>query len=180
MIRDSERPLEGSNACKKLRRKAAPEEKDCWPEVFSDLGEKSDGQALVGDEAGSAELRRKELLQRLSSTAAGEQPLLPQAPKTKVAPSTLAKLSRFSFAGLAEEQQERPETTDYERGTSSERGQDRDRAPGHGGTNPGKRKCFEFGSKSILPGQSLFSTSVIDDGELDVDWEAESTKRPKL
>ncbi|KAI4895691.1 hypothetical protein NFI96_024783 [Prochilodus magdalenae] len=46
--------------------------------------------------------------------------------------------------------------------------------------NPKKRKCFELGSggpAGLLSGFSFFSSSVIDDEVLDVDWEEESSKR---
>ncbi|XP_061099160.1 DNA helicase MCM9 [Conger conger] len=177
--RASERPAEGSKVCKKLRHKATPEEKAYLPEGSGGQGGRNEG----GDSAGDEEQRRQQLLQRLSLATAGEQPhqgpQAPQPPRASVASSTLAKLSRFSFAGSSEERPGKPEATVCER-ANSEMGRGHDLAPGHDGNNPRKRKCFEFGSKSILLGQSLFGSSVIDDGELDVDWEEESSKRAKV
>ncbi|KAJ8275120.1 hypothetical protein COCON_G00097450 [Conger conger] len=177
--RASERPAEGSKVCKKLRHKATPEEKAYLPEGSGGQGGRNEG----GDSAGDEEQRRQQLLQRLSLATAGEQPhqgpQAPQPPRASVASSTLAKLSRFSFAGSSEERPGKPEATVCER-ANSETGRGHDLAPGHDGNNPRKRKCFEFGSKSILLGQSLFGSSVIDDGELDVDWEEESSKRAKV
>lgn len=172
--RDTERPAEGGKVFQKLRRKATAEERDDLPEG---PGVRGKGGAAAGEEAGEEERRRQQLLQRLSSATAGEQ--LPTPPRATVAPSTLAKLSRFSFTGSPEERPAKPEVTVCER-TNSETGQGHDLDPGHAGNNPKKRKCFEFGSKSILPGQSLFSSSLVDDGELDVDWEEESSKRAKV
>ena len=168
--RDTERPAEGSKVCKKLRSKAAAEKQAHLPEGSGDRGKRSEG----GVSAGYEEQRRRQLLQRLSLSTAGAQPPQPQTPRATVASSTLAKLSHFSFADSSEERPGKPEAT-----ARLETGQGHDLAPGHDGNNPRKRKCFEFGSKSILPGQSLFSSSLIDEGELDVDWEEESSKRAK-
>ncbi|XP_035276750.1 DNA helicase MCM9 [Anguilla anguilla] len=175
----TEQPAEGSRALKKLRHKATPEEKDHLPAGSGDRGEGREGRAPAGDEGGAQEQRRLQLLQRLGGAAPGGQPTHPQTPGARVAPATLARLSRFSFTACSEEGPEKPEAAVSER-ASSETGQGRDPAPGHDGSNPRKRKCFEFGSKSILPGQSLFSSSVVDDEDLDVDWEEESSKRAKV
>ncbi|KAJ8355910.1 hypothetical protein SKAU_G00187040 [Synaphobranchus kaupii] len=173
--RDTERPAEGSSVCKKLRRKVTSAEKDCLSVGSRDQGERSEGLVSAGDK----EQRRQQLLQRLSGATAGDRTAQPQPPRAKVSSSTLAKLSHFSFTASSEDRPGNPEASACER-TSSETGEGRDLAAGHAGSNPRKRKCFEFGSKSIFPGQSLFSSSVIDDGDLDVDWEEESSKRAKV
>ncbi|XP_036438592.1 DNA helicase MCM9 [Colossoma macropomum] len=52
---------------------------------------------------------------------------------------------------------------------------------GEQSVNPKKRKCFELGTAGhtgLLSGFSFFSSSIIDDEALDVDWEEESSKRP--
>ncbi|XP_030628078.1 DNA helicase MCM9 [Chanos chanos] len=58
--------------------------------------------SLQEREGRTAELKRQQLLQRLSSLTPVSQPE-PDNPTTKVASSTLAKLSRFSFVTSAEE-----------------------------------------------------------------------------
>ncbi|NP_001084773.1 DNA helicase MCM9 [Xenopus laevis] len=80
----------------------------------------------------------------------------------KVSSSTLAKLARFSFSPPPENQaaETSKETLILPRAV----------APGS------KRKCFELNpstDKTTMSSKSLFSTTDLDDEELDVDWEAE-------
>ncbi|KAJ8396236.1 hypothetical protein AAFF_G00021030 [Aldrovandia affinis] len=170
--RDTEGPAEGSSVSKKLRRKVMSEAKGFLSEGSRDQGERREGSAP----AGVKEHRGQQLLKRLSGAAAVAQP---EASTTTVASSTLAKLSRFSFTASTDEQ---PEVSVCE-SANAETSEGRVLATGHTGSNPRKRKCFEFGSvgsKGIFPGQSLFSSSVLDDEDLDVDWEEESSKRAKV
>ncbi|XP_036406174.1 DNA helicase MCM9 [Megalops cyprinoides] len=167
--RDTEQPAEGSSASRKLRLKVMSEAKDYLAERSRDQGEGSVGAAAAGGE------RRQRLLQRLSAAPAGE----PDSSKTQVSSSTLTKLSHFHFTASADKQ---PGASACE-GADAGAGQGHDPAAGRAGTIPRKRKCFELGtggSKVVLPGQSLFSSSVLDDGELDIDWDEESKKRPKV
>ncbi|KAG7460988.1 hypothetical protein MATL_G00204800 [Megalops atlanticus] len=176
--RDTEQPAEGSSASRKLSLKVMSEAKDYLAERSRDQGEGSVSAAAAGAE------RRQRLLQRLKAAPAGEsgcvvRPVQPDSSKTQVSSSTLAKLSHFPFTAASDKQ---PEASACE-GADAKAGQGHDPAAGQAGTNPRKRKCFEFGSggsKMVLPGQSLFSSSVLDDGELDIDWDEESKKRPKV
>ncbi|KAG9347498.1 hypothetical protein JZ751_005065 [Albula glossodonta] len=172
---DTMQPAEGSSISRKLSHKAASEAKDYLSEGSCDQGKKNESLAA----AEVKEHRRQQLLQRLGSVTTMDQPAQPKPSCATVCSSTLAKFSRFSFTASSDKTSELPEVSVCERtnpGTS-------DLASGHAGSNPRKRKCFEFGSvgsKGILLGQSLFSSSVIDDSDLNVDWEEECSKRAKV
>ncbi|KAI1897496.1 hypothetical protein AGOR_G00083870 [Albula goreensis] len=172
---DTMQPAEGSSISRKLSHKAASEAKDYLSEGSCDQGKKNESLAA----AEVKEHRRQQLLQRLGSVTTMDQPAQPKPSCATVCSSTLAKFSRFSFTASSDKTSEQPEVSVCERtnpGTS-------DLASGHAGSNPRKRKCFEFGSvgsKGILLGQSLFSSSVIDDSDLNVDWEEECSKRAKV
>ncbi|XP_062858615.1 DNA helicase MCM9 [Trichomycterus rosablanca] len=180
--RRSERPAEGSSGSKKLRGRV------------ESLSEES-GPGRGGD---TAENKRLQLLHRLTDS---DSTTRTRPPKTEVASSTLAKLSRFSFVPSNEENpgrnvapappenhgtvekaptrpacdtEERPQNTTN---TTTQRDTTRTEVCG-GGLK--KRKCFELdsaGQKGLFSNLSMFSSSVIDDEALDVDWEEESSKK---
>ncbi|XP_072531598.1 DNA helicase MCM9 [Salminus brasiliensis] len=231
-----ERPADGSSASKKLRQRVEAKVRELPSE------------ALHRESGGSKNMehKRQQLLQKLSGLTSGafksasDQPPMPlqgqSHPTTpKVASSTLAKLSRFSFVSSEEKSQEisstatgqRPkaspvsEDSVMEKASSTVENRHSDTAvvtveerreqkntnpqtlmnsttesgaktsrPCIAGTktedcgaaqglgkqlaNPKKRKCFELGSAGptgLLSGFSFFSSSVMDDDDLNVDWE---------
>lgn len=93
--RCSESPAEGSSACKKLRVRVQPE-------VGETPSEKSRQRNIT---AGDAENKRQQLVNSLRSATPNESGCAaqPHQPKPKVASSTLAKLSAFSFVPSPEE-----------------------------------------------------------------------------
>ncbi|XP_017548008.1 DNA helicase MCM9 isoform X1 [Pygocentrus nattereri] len=227
-------PAGGSSASKKLCQQVEAKVR----EVPSEELDKERGSEDV-------EHKRQQLLQKLSSVASGEPKSAsdppsvalqgPSHPKTlKVASSTLAKLSRFSFVTTVEKTEEKTtvapgqpkpspvskddvtekasspvesaqtrtvertrelrnanpqtllnSTTESGAKTSMPMPEWSGGAQGDGeqSVNPKKRKCFELGiagRTGLLSGLSFFSSSIVDDEALDVDWEEESIKRPNV
>ncbi|XP_068794248.1 DNA helicase MCM9 [Struthio camelus] len=96
----------------------------------------------------------------------------------KVCSSTLAKLSRFSFASRPESKSENPLAVKVD---SSNKGS---RSPllKVRVSNPSKRKSFAFGSASnatVVTRKSLFSIAELDDATLDFDWDEEMRTNPR-
>ncbi|TRY58190.1 hypothetical protein DNTS_017406 [Danionella cerebrum] len=117
-------------------------------------------------------------------------------PRRKVASSTLAKLSKYSFTGSSEEKtaeeitpapavetdlcrkspssQSRKSTSSEVKLTTAQAEDERmevsDGQKEHGRNGESKRRCFEFSSGGLLKGLSLFSASVLEDDDLDADW----------
>lgn len=210
-------PAEGSRANKMLRLGTHKKTKDVSLEVLND---ESTAQKGTFEDTEHQQL----LLSRLNSLSPGENngntnkhpqsPPKTDHPKTKVASSTLAKLSRFSFMGSAEEKTEDktipapPEarvaingstnkvptstlsedqentstqtrknmitdvkTTTLQTGNTRTEASDRQEEFRENAAK--KRRCFELssgGPTGLLKGFSLFSSSVIDDEDLDADW----------
>lgn len=210
-------PAEGSRANNMLRLGTRNKNKDVSSEVLNDESTAQKG-AFEDTE------HQQQLLSRLNSLSPGENnghtnkhpQSLPKTdhPKTKVASSTLDKLSRFSFTGLAEEKtgdetisapselreaingstnkvatstvfedqditstQIRKNITTGVKSSALQTGNTRtepsDRQEEFRENASKKRRCFELssgGSAGLLKGFSLFSSSVIDDEDLDADW----------
>ncbi|ROL52501.1 DNA helicase MCM9 [Anabarilius grahami] len=211
-------PAEGSRANKTLRLGTHKKTKDVSLEVLND---ESTAQKGTFEDTEHQQL----LLSRLNSLSPGENngntnkhhlqsPPKTDHPKTKVASSTLARLSRFSFMGSAEEKTEDktiqapPEaqvaingstnkvststvsedqentstqtrknmitdvkTTTLQTGNTRTEASDRQEEFRENAAK--KRRCFELssaGPAGLLKGFSLFSSSVIDDEDLDADW----------
>ncbi|KAI7800133.1 putative DNA helicase MCM9, partial [Triplophysa rosa] len=222
------RPAEGSSSKEKPLLGDENKPKDLSSEVSS-----KDSRAKKRTE------NHRQLLARANSFSPGEnsdtnsnRPQSPTEqvhPNIKVASSTLAKLSRFSFIALAEEKpgdettptpplaktvistsanntttsareeivNKRTSTLAHITGsqknttlqTKKNATEIRTITPQTGNArtetssvhkaaeqtagNPMKRRCFELGSRGpagLLTGHSLFSSSVLDDDDLDVDW----------
>lgn len=210
-------PAEGSRANNMLRLGTRNKNKDVSSEVLNDESTAQKGTFEDTE-------HQQQLLPRLNSVSPGKnngytnkhRQSLPKTdhPKTKVASSTLDKLSRFSFTGLAEEKTgdetipAPPEpqeaingstnkvatstvfedqeitstqirtniTTDVKSSalqTGNTRTEPSDRQEEFRENVSKKRRCFELsseGSAGLLKGFSLFSSSVIDDEDLDADW----------
>lgn len=210
-------PAEGSRANKTLRLGTHKKTKDVSLEVLND---ESTAQKGTFEDTEHQQL----LLSRLNSLSPGENngntnkhpqsPPKTDHPKTKVASSTLAKLSRFSFMGSAEEKTEDKtipappdaqvaingstnkvptstvsedqentstqtrknmitdvKTTTLQTGNMRTEASDRQEEFRENASK--KRRCFELssgGPAGLLKGFSLFSSSVIDDEDLDADW----------
>ncbi|XP_016353274.1 DNA helicase MCM9-like [Sinocyclocheilus anshuiensis] len=204
-------PAEGSRATKTLRLGRHNKTKEVSSEVLNDESTAQKGTSEDTE-------HQQQLLSRLNSLSPGENngntnkhPLSPQRtdhPKVKVASSTLAKLSRFSFTGsseemtrdkiipatqmaingstskvpmnlLSEEQENTStqtrknittdaKTTTMQTGNMRTEPSDRQEDSGENATK--KRRCFELDSAGLLKGFSLFGSSVIDDEDLDADW----------
>lgn len=206
-----EQPAEGSSVCKKLR-----------IQVQAKIGEVPSENGPADD----AENKRRELFHSLSSTAPKEPAFSaqPRQPKTKVASSTLAKLSAFSFVPSPEEKtgQNLTAAPTQENNTlvSKDGVMEKDASPArsaHSSTatleqkssadpaagscpkasrpdtkpemcedqseSSRKRKCFDLSSArpgALFSALSFFSSSIVDDEALDVDWEEESRIRAPL
>ncbi|XP_067274786.1 DNA helicase MCM9 [Pseudorasbora parva] len=206
-------PAEGSRSNKTLRLGTRSKTKDVSSEVLND--ESTDQKGPFEDTE-----HQQQLLQRLSCLSPGEDngnankhPPKTDHPKTKVANSTLAKLSRFSFTGPAEEKTEdktipAPPEAQAAINGSANKGPTSTASEGQENTstqnrkniatdvktatlqtgnmrtepsdrqeefreNTTKRRCFELssgGPAGLLKGFSMFSSSVIDDEDLDADW----------
>ncbi|KAK7133851.1 hypothetical protein R3I94_015644 [Phoxinus phoxinus] len=211
-------PAEGSRANNNmLRLGTRNKNKDISSEVLNDESTAQKGTFEDTE-------HQQQLLPRLNSLSSGENsgntnkhPQFPPKtdhPKTKVASSTLDKLSRFSFTGLAEEKtgdetipaspepqeaindrtnkvatstvsknQENtstqtrnnitPDVKSSALQTGNTRTEPSDRQEEFRENASKKRRCFELssgGSAGLLKGLSLFSSSVIDDEDLDADW----------
>lgn len=210
-------PAEGSRANKTLRLGTHKKTKDVSLEVLND---ESTAQKGTFEDTEHQQL----LLSRLNSLSPGENngntnkhpqsPPKRDHPKTKVVSSTLAKLSRFSFMGSAEEKTEDKtipappdaqvaingstnkvptstvsedqentstqtrknmitdvKTTTLQTGNMRTEASDRQEEFRENASK--KRRCFELssgGPAGLLKGFSLFSSSVIDDEDLDADW----------
>ncbi|XP_073672839.1 DNA helicase MCM9 [Garra rufa] len=197
-------PAEGSRANKTPRLGTHNKTKDVSSEVLNDetTGTSEDTE------------HQQQLLSRLNSLSPGENngntskhPPMTDHPKAKVASSTLAKLSRFSFMDSSEEktgdktalatqvgingstnkvptnplsegrentrtQSSKNITTDAKT-TTVQTGNVRTEQEETGENATKKRRCFELGSggpAGLLQSFSLFSSSVIDDDDLDADW----------
>ncbi|CAB1340320.1 unnamed protein product [Coregonus sp. 'balchen'] len=180
-----DRPAEGSSAAKKLRLRVQSEENDFPTEVPCDLRAEGGGGGGGGNHG--AEQKRQQLLSRPSgknrttSTTRTEPPpppLQPDHPKPTVAASTLAKLSRFSFTTTKDQEVKTPKTTPT---SGAQTVNSKVQTPaGDSAGNPKKRKCFELGSKGPFSGFSMFSSSIFDYDDLDVDWDEESGKKAKM
>uniref|UniRef100_A0A672Q960 DNA helicase MCM9 n=1 Tax=Sinocyclocheilus grahami TaxID=75366 RepID=A0A672Q960_SINGR len=156
----SRRPAEGSRANEKPRLGTNNKTKDFSSLVLNDVSTAQKGMSEDTE-------HQQQLLSRLNSHSPGENngntnkhpqsPPRTDHPNVKVASSTLAKLSRFSFTASSEENTG-----------------DKTVPATNGSTNKvPKRRCFELGSggpAGLLKGFSLFSSSVIDDEDLDADW----------
>ncbi len=213
----SRHPAEGSRANKKPRLGTNNKTKDVSSQVLNDVSTAQKGTSEDTE-------HQQQLLSRLNSLSPGENNgntnKHPQSPpradhtKVKLASSTLAKLSRFSFMGSSEENtgdktvpatnssthkvpanilsedqentstQTRKNTTTDAKATTMQTGNmrtepsDRQEEAGENATK--KRRCFELGSggpAGLLKGFSLFSSSVIDDEDLDADWNWCSRRR---
>lgn len=206
-----EQPAEGSSVCKKLRTRVQAE---VVGDIPSEKPRERDGTA---DDAAH---KRQQLVRNLS-TAPPNQPdssVRPCQPKTKVASSTLAKLSVFSFVPSPEEKTSQNLTTapTQENNTpvSKDDAMPKDASAAesthtsavtaeqksltnsateirqktgrpHARTetceeqsaSSRKRKCYELSSARLFSGLSFFSSSIVDDEALDVDWEKESSKK---
>ncbi|XP_025979305.2 DNA helicase MCM9 [Dromaius novaehollandiae] len=96
----------------------------------------------------------------------------------KVHSSTLAKLSRFSFASRPESKSENPpavKTDSNNKGSHSPLL----KVPV---SNPSRRKSFALGNArnaSVVTRKSLFSIAELDDATLDFDWDEEMRKNPR-
>ncbi|XP_016120059.1 DNA helicase MCM9-like, partial [Sinocyclocheilus grahami] len=206
----SHRPAEGSRANEKPRLGTNNKTKDFSSPVLNDVSTAQKGMSEDTE-------HQQQLLSRLNSHSPGENngntnkhpqsPPRTDHPKVKVASSTLAKLSRFSFTGSSEENtgdktvpatngstnkvpanpvsedqentstQTRKNITTDAKATTMQTGNMRtepsDRQEEAGENTTKKRRCFELGSggpAGLLKGFSLFSSSVIDDEDLDADW----------
>ncbi|KAI2652204.1 DNA helicase MCM9-like protein [Labeo rohita] len=203
-LSNSRPPAEGSRANKKPRLGTHNKTKEISSEVLND------------ESTGTSEdtEHQQQLVSRLNSLSPGENngntnkhPPMTDLPKAKVAGSTLAMLSRFSFTGSSEEktgdktvpvpqvaingstnkvpansvsaEQENTRTqagkniTTDVKTTTMQRGNARTEQEEVGENATKKRRCFELGSggpAGLLKGFSLFSSSVIDDEDLDADW----------
>ncbi|MCI4389668.1 hypothetical protein PGIGA_G00101130 [Pangasianodon gigas] len=211
--RCSEPPAEGSGACKKLRVR-----------VQAEVGEiPSDKSRERNRTADDAERRRQQLVHSLSSATPNEpdSSVQPRQPKTKVASSTMAKLSMFSFVSSPEEKTSQnltaAPTQENNTPVSKDGVMEKDasavesahtstpsveqKSSTNSATEPyqktnrphartemceeqsassRKRKCFELSSArpgGLFSGLSFFSSSIVDDEALDVDWEEESRKK---
>ncbi|XP_053469833.1 DNA helicase MCM9 [Ictalurus furcatus] len=206
-----EQPAEGSSVCKKLRTRVQAE---VVGEIPSEKPRERDGTA---DDAAH---KRQQLVRSLS-TAPPNQPdssVRPCQPKTKVASSTLAKLSVFSFVPSPEEKTSQNLTTaptqenntpvskddampkdasaaesahtstvtaEQKSSTNSATETRQKTSRPHARTetceeqsaSSRKRKCYELSSARLFSGLSFFSSSIVDDEALDVDWEEESRKK---
>uniref|UniRef100_A0A9J8BLG5 DNA helicase n=1 Tax=Cyprinus carpio carpio TaxID=630221 RepID=A0A9J8BLG5_CYPCA len=206
----SHHPAEGSRANEKPGLGTYNKTKDISSKVLNDVS--------TAQEETSEDIEpQQQLLSRLNSLTPGENngntnkhpqsPPRTDHPKVKVASSTLATLSRFSFTGSSEENtgdktvpatnsstnkvpanplsedQENTSTqtrknitidckvTTMQTGNMRTELSDRQEEAGENATK--KRRCFELGSggpAGLLKGFSLFSSSVIDDEDLDADW----------
>nr|XP_056712611.1 DNA helicase MCM9 [Euleptes europaea] len=94
----------------------------------------------------------------------------------KVCPSTLAKLSRFSFVPAAESKPERAPSLTV---ASSDMEMQRLPLKNHTESASHSRKCFEVGEVSKVTGKSLFSLPDFDEAALDFDWDEKVKKNPK-
>lgn len=182
-------PAEGSRANKTLGMETHNKPKDVPSQVLND--ESSAQKQMFEDKE-----HPQQLLSRLNVLSPGEndgssnkQPPKTDHPMAKVASSTLAKLSRFSFMSSSEEQagdktlptppvavngsanvvatgSGKQENISMRRGISDRQEDD--------GENAGrKRRCFELGSggsAGLIKGFSLFSSSVLDDEDFDEVW----------
>uniref|UniRef100_A0A672Q3G4 DNA helicase MCM9 n=1 Tax=Sinocyclocheilus grahami TaxID=75366 RepID=A0A672Q3G4_SINGR len=185
----SRRPAEGSRANEKPRLGTNNKTKDFSSLVLNDVSTAQKGMSEDTE-------HQQQLLSRLNNH-----------PNVKVASSTLAKLSRFSFTASSEENtgdktvpatngstnkvpanpvsedqentstQTRKNITTDAKATTMQTGNMRtkpsDRQEEAGENTTKKRRCFELGSggpAGLLKGFSLFSSSVIDDEDLDADW----------
>ncbi|NP_001333089.1 DNA helicase MCM9 isoform X1 [Danio rerio] len=185
-------PAEGSRADKTLRMEMYNTPKDVSSQLLND--DSSAQKQMFEDKE-----HPQQLLSRLNALSPGEnddgsnkKPLKTDHPKAKVASSTLAKLSRFSFTGSSEEQaghktvQTPPVAANggvnvvatgsekQENMTNmSMRREISDRQEDDGETAGRKRRCFELGSggsAGLIKGFSLFSSSVLDDEDFDDVW----------
>ncbi|XP_043074629.1 DNA helicase MCM9 isoform X1 [Puntigrus tetrazona] len=164
------RPAEGSRASKKPGLGTNDKTKDVSSQVLN-------GQKGTPEDT-------EQLLSRLAPGSVDKHPQSPPRtdhPKAKVASSTLARLSRFSFTGKTvpgtDEGRENASTQSGDNRTAvrsaNERTENRDGQEEARGNTTKKRRCFELGSggpAGFLKGLSLFSSSVIDDEDLDADW----------
>ncbi|XP_051954094.1 DNA helicase MCM9-like [Xyrauchen texanus] len=229
---NSHLPAEGSSATKKLRLGLQNKTKDLSSKVSNEETTAHKGRFE------DVEHQQQQLLPRLTHLSGESNANKPQqsSPKpdhtmTKVASSTLAKLSRFSFIASAEEKTgEKPPTpvvakvvvnhttnkvptspqveitnavstaqtigskknttAQTRKNITTDANEDRSTTPqtantrtesfsrkeeaGQNGMNPEKRRCFQMGSggsAGLLKCLSLFSSSVLDDEDLDVDWD---------
>ncbi|KAL1254009.1 hypothetical protein QQF64_016238 [Cirrhinus molitorella] len=192
-------PAEGGRANKTPRLGTRNKTKDVSSEVLND-----ESTGLSEDTE-----HQQQLLSRLNSLSPGENngntnkyPPMTDHPKAKVASSTLAKLSRFSFMGSSEEKtgdktvlamqvainastnkvptnqektrtQSRKNITTDAKTTTMQTGNARTEQKEAEENATKKRRCFELGSggpTGLLKSFSLFSSSVIDDEDLDADW----------
>ncbi|XP_077103207.1 DNA helicase MCM9 isoform X1 [Siphateles boraxobius] len=203
-------PAEGSRAKDMLRLGTRHENKDVSSE---DLNDESTAQKGTYEDTEHQQLRLNSISSGENNDNTNKHPQsLPKTdhPKTKVASSTLEKLSRFSFTSSAEEktgdetipappeshgstnkmaastvfedqditstQIRKNITTDVKSGalqTGGTRTGSSDRQEELRENASKKRRCFELssgGSAGLLKGFSLFSSSVIDDEDLDADW----------
>uniref|UniRef100_A0A672Q3E1 DNA helicase MCM9 n=1 Tax=Sinocyclocheilus grahami TaxID=75366 RepID=A0A672Q3E1_SINGR len=169
----SRRPAEGSRANEKPRLGTNNKTKDFSSLVLNDVSTAQKGMSEDTE-------HQQQLLSRLNSHSPGENngntnkhpqsPPRTDHPNVKVASSTLAKLSRFSFTASSEENTDAKATT-MQTGNMRTKPSDRQEEAGENTTK--KRRCFELGSggpAGLLKGFSLFSSSVIDDEDLDADW----------
>ncbi|KAG7316378.1 hypothetical protein KOW79_019919 [Hemibagrus wyckioides] len=207
--RCSEQPAEGSSACKKLRKRVQSEVREIPSENRT---------------ADVAEHKRQQLVQSLSSVTPNEptSSVQPPQPKTKVASSTLAKLSAFSFVpspeektsqnlttaptqtnntpvskdGVMEKDASAAESTPTSTATVEQKNSTNSTSETHQETSrpytktkmceedsSRKRKCFDLSSArpgGLFSALSLFSSSIVDDDALDVDWEEESRKKASV
>lgn len=211
----SEQPAEGSSTCKKLRVRVQAEVR----EIPADKPQESEGTA------DDTELKRQQLVHSLSSEPSNERvsAVQPPQPKPRVASSTLAKLSAFSFVPSPEEKPSQnptaaptqennttpvskdgvmekdgsaaesahtnTRTTAEKKSSKNSSAQTRQKTSRpHRSTetceeqseSSRKRKCFESNSArpgGLFSGLSFFSSSIVDDEALDVDWEEESRKK---
>ncbi|KGL77901.1 DNA helicase MCM9, partial [Tinamus guttatus] len=88
----------------------------------------------------------------------------------KVCSSTLAKLSRFSFASRPESKSENPPAGETDRNNTGSHSPLR-KVPV---SNPSKRRSFALGNASdtsMVTRKSLFSIAELDDATLDFDWD---------
>uniref|UniRef100_A0A8C1XYW7 DNA helicase n=1 Tax=Cyprinus carpio TaxID=7962 RepID=A0A8C1XYW7_CYPCA len=206
----SRHPAEGSRANEKPWLGTYNKTKDISSKVLNDVSTAQEGTSEDIEP-------QQQLLSRLNSLTPGENngntnkhpqsPPRTDHPKVKVASSTLATLSRFSFTGSSEENtgdktvpatnsstnkvpanplsedQENTSTqtrknitidakvSTMQTGNMRTEPSDRQEEAGENATK--KRRCFELGSggpAGLLKGFSLFSSSVIDDEDLDADW----------
>lgn len=94
----------------------------------------------------------------------------------KVSSDTLAKLARFSFVPRHESKPDRPASFNTNSNDKERPGQQLKTQAESAGC---RRRCFELGKASTVPGKSLFSITDFDDSVLDLDLDEEFKEKFK-